>query len=74
METLIKVIDFLTINYDIILTMSLAVITILITIARITPTKTDDKIVDILKRGFDLFKSNIKVEDLNKLKSKIEKK
>lgn len=65
-------IDFVFNNYDTIVSIVGAVIALLVVVVRITPTEKDDKVLDILKRGFTFFKENIKKEDIEKFTKKKE--
>lgn len=69
-----NILDFLINNMTIIITVGTALLALAVAIVRITPSKSDDKIVDVILRGFELFKKNVKVEDLQKIKDTIEKK
>jgi hypothetical protein len=59
-------------NFDTVIVVLTAIITVLGVIVKLTPSKEDDKYLDIINRGFALIKRNVKVEDLNKLKKEIE--
>lgn len=65
-------IDFIIANIETISIITTAVIAIVGIIVRLTPTTTDDKFFDVITRGIDLIKKNVKVEDLTKIKEKIE--
>lgn len=65
-------IEFIIANIDTISIVATAILAIGGVIVRLTPTTTDDKIFDVFKRGIELIKANVKVEDLTKIKDKIE--